>query len=74
MEAAILGDTSNLKGIHRVPKKAGRLKAQKAASKTKTQPKSLLKKQKRKQAETEETYKELIIRIANRRRSKAIII
>ena len=74
MEAAILGDTSNLKGIHRVPKKTGHSKAQKAASKTKAQPKSPLKKQKRKQAETKETYEELIIRITNRRRSKTIII
>ena len=74
MEAAILGDTSNLKGIHRIPKKAGRPKTQKAASKAKAQPKSPLKKQKRKQAETEKTYKKLIIRITNRRRSKTIII
>ncbi len=74
MEAVILDDTSNFKGIYRIPKKAGRPKAQKAASKAKAQPKSLLKKQKRKQAETEEIYKELIIRIINRRRNKTIII
>ena len=74
IEAAILGDTSNLKGIHRVPKKTGHPKAQKAASKTKAQPKSPLKKQKRKQTKTEETYEESIIRITNRRRNKTIII
>ncbi len=44
MEAVILGDTSNLKGIYRVPKKTRRPKVQKTASKAKTQPKSLLKK------------------------------
>jgi len=76
VEAVILGDMSNLKNIYKVPKKARRFKVQKTASKAKAQPKSFLKKQKRKQAETkaEEIYKKLIIRIANRRRSKVIII
>ena len=41
VEASISGDTSKLKGIYRVPKKAGRPKA---APKAKTMPKSLLKK------------------------------
>ncbi len=70
----MLSDTSNLKSIHRIPKKAKRLKAQKAAPKAKVKPKSPLKKQKRKQTEAEETYEKSIIRIANRRRSKVTII
>ena len=41
MEASISGDTSKLKGIYRVPKKAGRPKA---APKAKTMLKSSLKK------------------------------
>ncbi len=70
----MLSDTSNLKSIYRIPKKAKRFKTQKAAPKAKVKSKSPLKKQKRKQTEAEETYEKSIIRIANRRRSKVTII
>ena len=66
MESALLGDLSKLKGIYRF-KNAGRPKGLKVILKVKLKFSSL-KKQKRKQTET---FKETMIRITNRQRSKA---
>ena len=68
INTAILGDLSSRKGSYRVPKKEGR-------SSKATKIISPLKKQKRKEGETEkvEIYEESIIRVANRQRKTFVI-
>src|SRR6266498_3788160 len=66
MNTAISGDISSRKGIYKIGKKGGRLKA---TPKIITKPISSLKKQKRKEVAVE-TLEETIIRIANRQRQR----
>jgi len=66
VNTAILGDISSRKGIYKIEKKGGRLKA---TPKTITKPISPLKKQKRKKMAVK-TPEEVMIRIANRQRKR----